>query len=98
MDWYRQGWGIVEERSSNVSTPPLPRPKRPPKGTTRVALLINVDTVFKMPRRCSVIKCTSFNKTSNVPLFKVHDSDFDAWNKIISKVNENYLRKVTYKG
>ncbi|XP_022172247.1 uncharacterized protein LOC111035049 isoform X2 [Myzus persicae] len=49
-----------------------------------------------MPRRCSVVKCTSFNKTSNVPLFKVYDSDFDAWNKIISKVNGHFLRKVTY--
>jgi len=47
-----------------------------------------------MPWRCSVVKCCSFNKKPNVP-FKVYDYNFDAWNKIISEVNENYLRKIT---
>ena len=49
-----------------------------------------------MPRRCSVVKCFSLNKKPNVPLFKVYPSNFKAWNKIISQVNGNSTRKVTY--
>jgi hypothetical protein len=33
MDWYRHGKGVVEERSSNVSTPPPTHPTM--SGTTR---------------------------------------------------------------
>jgi len=36
----------------------------------------------------------SFNKKPNVPL--VYDYNFDARKKIISEVNGNYSRKITY--
>jgi len=48
-----------------------------------------------MPLRYSIVKCCNFNKKPNVPLFKVYDYNFKAWNKIIPEVNRDYLRKIT---
>jgi len=49
-----------------------------------------------MPRKCSVISCSSSKKKPTVQLFKVRDSDFYAWNEIVRKVNGDSNRKVVY--
>ena len=49
-----------------------------------------------MPRKCSVLECSSFKKKPHVTLFKVPSTDFYSWNAVIRKVNGNNIKKVNF--
>lgn len=49
-----------------------------------------------MPRKCSVISCSSLKKNPSTTLFKVPKNSLEAWKEVIYRVNGGDKRKVTF--
>lgn len=49
-----------------------------------------------MPRKCSIINCTSNKNYEKVPLFKVPTIDAIAWHTIIQNQNGNEKCKISH--
>lgn len=49
-----------------------------------------------MPRKCSVISCSSLKENPDITLFRAPTCTLDSWKEVIYRVNGGDKRKVTY--